>query len=100
MPNVPSDVIPIDKMKMVLVEMHIADAVAQNKAQGGVNEKQLTREYYATIYKNQGVKEQDFVKSYHFYEQTPALFNKLYEDVLTEMSKIEAKETKDSTAKK
>ena len=87
-------------MKMVLVDMHIADAVAQNKAQGGVNEKQLTREYYATIYKNNGVKEEDFLKSYHFYEQSPPLLNKLYEDVLTEMSKIEAKETKDSISAK
>ncbi|MDB5283792.1 MAG: putative lipoprotein [Bacteroidota bacterium] len=96
LPGIPSSVIPIEKMKYILVDMHIADGVSQTKAQGGVNEKQLIREYYAQIYKNNGVTEQDYIKSYHFYEDNPALLNKLYEDVLTEMSKVEAIESKDS----
>jgi len=81
-PSVPRDVIPFEKMTQILADMHITDAVAATKAQGGMDEKLLTEEYYLQIY--------NFVKSYHFYEGSPKLFNKLYDQVLSEISKREA----------
>ena len=89
-PSVPRDVIPFEKMTQILADMHITDAVAATKAQGGMDEKLLTEEYYLQIYKNYGITKEDFVKSYHFYEGSPKLFNKLYDQVLSEISKREA----------
>lgn len=77
-------------MTMVLADMHITDAVAATKAQGGMDEKLLTEEYYLQVYKNYGITKEQFLNSYHFYESSPKLLNKLYDQVLGEMSKREA----------
>jgi hypothetical protein len=90
LPSIPSGILPIQKMSPILIDMHVADAVAQNRAQGGVNEKKMTQEYYERIYKIHGVTKEEFTKSYRFYEDNPALFNKLYEEVLNGLSKTES----------
>lgn len=90
MPSMPSDVLPIDKMKVILADMQIADAVAETKVQGGANEAVLTQEYYSRIYQLHHVTQEDFTKSMKFYEQHPEWLNKLYEEILTELSKRSA----------
>jgi len=90
MPKMPADVFPIEKMKMIMADMHIADAVAEMKGKGGANEAEVTRELYAQIYKNNGVTEEQFNKSYQFYLSHPVWQNKLYEEILTELSKRES----------
>jgi hypothetical protein len=37
MPSVPSDIIQMDKMQEVLIDIHIADAVAETRSMGDVN---------------------------------------------------------------
>ena len=90
-PSVPSDIIPINKMESILIDMHISDAVAEVKTMGDVNEKRLSQQYYQQIYKNHGITKSDFLKSYTFYENNPVLLNRIYDDILGEMSKREAK---------
>ena len=89
LPSVPSDVIPMQKIEAILADMHIADAVAETKAQMGMNEKLLTEEYHEQIFKNHGVTREEFLKSYKFYEANPKLLNKMYDDILDQMSKRE-----------
>ncbi len=90
MPKMPADILPLTKMKMILADMHIADAVAETKAKGGANEGEVTRALYAQIYKNNGITEDQFKQSYQFYLAHPAWQNKLYEEILTELSKRES----------
>jgi hypothetical protein len=91
-PSIPSDIIPIAKMENILIDMHISDAVAETKTMGGGKlEMNLSQQYYLQIYKNYGITKADFLKSYLFYENNPVLLNKLYDDVLSEMSKREAR---------
>jgi hypothetical protein len=90
-PSVPSDIIPVDKMESILVDMHISDAVAEVKTMGDINEKKLTQQYYLQIYRNHGISKNDFLKSYTFYENNPVLLNKIYDDILGEMSKRDAR---------
>lgn len=89
-PSVPSDIIPVNKMESILIDMHISDAVAEVKTMGDMNEKRLTQQYYQQIYKNHGITKEDFLKSYTFYENNPVLLNKIYDDILSEISKREA----------
>jgi len=89
-PEVPSDIIPVNKMESILIDMHISDAVAEVKTMGDINEKRLTEQYYQQIYKNHGITKDEFLKSYKFYENNPVLLNKIYDDILGEMSKREA----------
>lgn len=89
MPEVPKDIIPPDKMTKILEDVHVADAVAETKAQSGGNEFELTRQYYALIYKKYNITEQDFRKSYSYYEANPAWMNKMYDTILNDLSKRE-----------
>jgi len=91
-PKIPSDIIPISKMENILIDMHISDAVAETKTMGGGKaEMRLSGQYYMQIYKNYGITSEDFLKSYKFYQNNPVLLNQLYDNILSEMSKREAK---------
>lgn len=69
-----------------MADIHIADSVAETKQQGGEDEKKLTQAYYKRIYELHGISEEQFVKSYRFYEENPVWLNLLYEEVLNELS--------------
>jgi len=88
-PDVPKDVIAMDKMEVILADMHIADAVAETKAQVGMSEKILIQEYHEQIFNNHSITRAEFLKSYKFYESNPKLLNKMYDDILDKMSKRE-----------
>jgi hypothetical protein len=90
MPTMPKEVLPVEKMKLILADMHIADAVAETKAQGGASEGALTQEYYGRIYQLHQVNPEQFTTSMKFYESHPVWLNKLYEEILTELSKRSA----------
>ncbi len=90
MPSIPKEVLPVDKMKVILADMHIADAVAETKALGGASEGALTQEYYGRIYQLHQVTSEQFTNSMKFYESHPVWLNKLYEEILTELSKRSA----------
>jgi hypothetical protein len=89
LPDVPADIIPMDKMKTLLTEMHVADAIAETKAQGGEDEKALTRTYTNQVLKNNGTTYAEFMKSFAFYQRNPALLNRMYDEILAELSKRE-----------
>lgn len=93
-PALPEGVIPLPTMAVILKDMHIADSVAETKAQSGGNEQLLTNDYYQQIYKNHGITAQEFAKSYKFYEDNPTWLNDLYAEVLTELSKEQANVSK------
>jgi|ERR1043165_5614208 hypothetical protein len=90
LPSVPKDLIQMDEMKLILTDMHIADAVAETKAQVGMNEKMTAQGYHEQIFKNHGTAREEFLRSYKFYEANPKLLDKMYDDILIELSKREA----------
>ena len=89
LPDVPKDVIAMDQMEVILADMHITDALAETKAQLGMNEKMLTQEYHEQVFKSHNITREDFLRSYKFYEANPALLNKMYDHILDIMSKRE-----------
>ncbi|MBL0309404.1 MAG: DUF4296 domain-containing protein [Bacteroidetes bacterium] len=95
MPTIPATVIPMDQMVQIMSDIHIVDAVAAEKAQGGMNEENLTKQYMVQIFKNRGVTAEKFLSSFRFYENHPALFDKIYGEALEEMSRREAKLSKE-----
>lgn len=91
MPKLPSDILQPEIMVQILADMSIADAVAETKAQSGMNEEQLTKGYYEMIYKTRGITAEEFVESMKYYDEQPLWINKMYDDVQQELSKREAK---------
>lgn len=91
LPDIPSDVLPTEKMVKILADMHIADAVAENKkANEGKDNVALSKDYYRQIYKIHNVTEEEFRRSYKFYEDNPGWMDKVYVQVITELSKKQA----------
>lgn len=77
-----------------MVDIHIADALAQTKAQSGGNEKELTESYYQVIFKKFNITDEQFRRSYKYYEAHPDWTNRIYDGVMTDLSKKEAEESK------
>lgn len=90
MPDIPADVLPREKMIAIMEDMHIADAVAENKGQMGMDEKMLAEEYHEQLFKNHGTTRAEFVKSFKFYEDNPKVLDEMYNTVLQDLSKREA----------
>lgn len=91
LPVPPDDVIPMDKMRVLLADMHVVEAVAETKAQVGANEKNLVQEYDEQVFKNNKVTREDYTKSFKWYEENPVLLNQLYDSILNDLSAREAK---------
>ncbi len=94
-PDIPADVMPPEKMIAIMQDMHIVDAVAENKGQMGMDEKMLAEEYHEQLFKNHGTTRTEFLKSFAFYEDNPKLLDELYNTVLQDLSKREAAVSKD-----
>lgn len=91
MEPIPSEVLPPDKMKFILADFHIADALAETRAEAGQNEKMLFEKYQNQVLTKHHVTKKQFYESYKFYESHPEHMNLLYDDVLNIMSKEEEK---------
>ena len=77
----------MEKMKLILTDIHMTDAVAETKAQTGENEQYLSRSYNEQVFKTHGLTKKEFLKSFKFYEDNPVLLNKIYDEILNELSK-------------
>lgn len=89
LPTVPAELIQMKEMEIILQDMHMTDAVAESKAQMGMNEKLLTEEYYEQIFKSHKTTREHFLKSYKFYETHPQLLDQMYNEILDGLSKRE-----------
>lgn len=92
MVEIPKDVLAKDKMTSILVDVHLAEAaMTLNNSQ---RDTAKVMEYYEFIYKNHNTTKKQFTESYDFYLSHPELLNKIYDDVLVELSKKQAETIK------
>lgn len=85
-----ADIIPQDSMIGILVDIHVADAVADHKFGTDKPNLEFTNAMYEQIYKNHHITAAQYKASYKYYEAHPADMDKMYEQVITEISKKEA----------
>jgi hypothetical protein len=86
----PSDLIPQKQMIEVLVDIHVADAVVEQKYGTANPNLALTSALYSRIYQNYNITAAQYKTSYKYYEAHPKLMDDMYEQVITELSKKEA----------
>jgi len=80
-----------DKMEKILLEIHISDAIAEEKAQGNsALEKNIAMQGLHQILANHKISEPDFDSIYNYYVLQPELLNEMYTNIITEMSKKQA----------
>ncbi|MCS6935871.1 MAG: DUF4296 domain-containing protein [Chitinophagales bacterium] len=87
LPDVPSGVIPPEKMVKILADIHLADAVAETKAAQGASVRAVSEELHEWVYRTHGITRSEFENSLRFYEKTPEWMNKMYEEVQVAISK-------------
>ena len=85
--KVPEDVIPRDSMISALVDMHLIEGAKIGQKVMGDTLKINT--YYAKLYSKYGVSEKEFEKSFRFYSEHPGEMNKMYQEVIERLNKIQ-----------
>jgi len=90
----PVDLIPQKNMVDILVDIHVADAVVEHKFGPTTTNIAMTNALYNRIYQNYGITAAQYKTSYKYYEAHPDIMDKMYTQVITELSKKEAELSK------
>ena len=83
----PADVIAPDSMVQIMADIHIADAVADQKFGTDKPNRGFTNAMYTRIYELHHITAAQYKASFTYYETHPAAMDKVYEQVITEISK-------------
>lgn len=92
--TIPEDVIPKEKMVKVLADVHVAEAAINLRNVQVGNARELNASMYKDVFLKHGISKDDFEKSYIFYSENSALFNEVYDNVITELTRQQAAEEK------
>lgn len=92
---VPSTVISRDSMISILSDMHLAEAAIQLRNLGS-SDTARAESYarYRYVFRKYNISAEQFRQSFSFYRSQPEYFNKMYKEVITRLSEIQAKEQK------
>jgi len=81
----------IEQLKLIMMDMHVAEAAAQNKK---ISKDSLLLPdkvmYYNQIYDFHNVTEQEFQYTFNYYIKRPLEFDAMYDELIKELSKLEA----------
>ena len=91
---IPSDVLPKEKMAQVMTDIHIAEAEKDLSGPPDLPAPQASPVSKATInfqkiFEKHKITKEQYDKSLNFYIEHPELLDKVYEDVLNELSKMQ-----------
>ena len=87
--SVPEEIISPDSMVVIMVDVHLAEAAANVNR---INDSQRfsAGELYPLIFKTHHIDSATFRKSFDYYLNHPDKFNRIYEQVIAELSKQES----------
>ena len=86
--KIPENILPKEKMIQVMVDVHLAEAVIQSRNLNlNDSTKTIAAGYYKNLFEKNKINEQQFRESFLFYSHHLDLMNKIYEDVINELSK-------------
>lgn len=89
--EIPSDIMPQDKMIKVLSDVHYTEATIQLR---NLNYSDSTRKiaygYYKEIFQKHQITPEQFKESFDWYKKHPEIMNEMYKEVLTHLSEEQA----------
>ncbi len=84
-----------EKMKLILTEVHLSDAIAEQQANGNRGlEVVLAQKGLEQVLKNYTLTQLQLDSNLRYYQQRPIELNKIYEQLLTDLSKRQAELSK------
>ena len=92
--TIPSDVLSEAKMVSIMSDIQIAESVITFNFTNKDTSKMQADAFYDFIYKNHKTTKEQFNKSFDFYLSQPEILNKIYDEVLVELSKRQGQATK------
>ncbi len=86
----PRDLFSEAKMVEVMVDVHIFEAMERNDKMSADSLAVFVETNYEEIFKKHGIKEEQFKRTFDYYEHNPAKMDELMTKVIDELSKMEA----------
>lgn len=84
--KIPDTVLSQQKMQAILLDMHLAEAVANKKQAPADSVTQVALGLYQKIYTKHQTTEEQFKNSFDFYTAHPVLLDSIYSRVIDELS--------------
>ena len=89
--KIPENILPKEKMIPIMVDVHLAEAKIQsNNLSMTDSTKKIAAGYYKNVFEKNKITEQQFRESFLYYSRHLDLLNKIYEEVISELSKKQA----------
>lgn len=85
----PDQVLDENEMVDVLVDVHLAEAVLTRIRGKGENVEGLTDAYYQKVFEKHEINKKIFDTSMYYYQQNLGEMDEIYEQVITELNKME-----------
>lgn len=95
--SIPDYVITQDSMVHILADVHIQEAMMNQYSQEGRHMKMNPVKQYQLIFDKYKISKERYDSSYQFYLDNPSLLNKIYENVVIELTKMQAEIEQDKS---
>jgi len=82
-------IIPEQQMVLILADAHIIEAAMTIERNRGKNANSLADFYYAGLFKKFRISRKRYQQNLEYYQDDPDRFNKIYEDVIRELTERE-----------
>jgi len=90
-PDRPEGVLSEEKMIDVLVDMHLAEGVMSVSRVRQQFHYQPARVFYDSIFNHQNITREQFNQSVHYYSKDVNQYDKIYDEVLERLNKMETR---------
>lgn len=89
--DMPANLIPKEKMILILADVQITEAYLQNLKKAGHKIKDSSALYYKIVFKKNEITINSFEESLIYYRQDLAVLELIYTDVITRLNELKAK---------
>lgn len=95
--SIPDYVITQDSMVQILTDVYIQETMINLYNQQGQHMKMNPEKQYQLLFNKYNISKERYDSSYQFYLDNPALLNKIYENVIIELTKKQAEIEQDKS---
>lgn len=89
-PSIPKNIIPREKMKRILTDIHYADAYAYQEFRGDSVYKAVSGMYLQILEKHR-VDTAKFTRSFRFYVNHPGMLDRMYSEMIDSLNSRESR---------
>ena len=86
----PPNLIPSDTLVKILVDVHLIEASLKIKHTKKPDNERFTNLYYNQLFNKYGITREQLNQSLTYYQRHAEIFDKIYEQVITELNKLES----------